>query len=417
MDQTPVTASPAPRPLFRPEAMAQPAFGEAFAFAVPRWRGVGLLAAALAALLALYGLFADFDRVAEVRGVVTPASGVSRVVAPQGGVVTAVLVREGAMVARGAPLLRIAAQGVLPSGEAARTRILATFGDQRRAAAAGAEADRAQRAAESRRLAEEEAGYAAAAASLGDQIALQRERIASNERRLANLDTLRGRGYVSEVTYQAQAEAVLSLRQQLAGLRQNEAEAGHNRRQSALRIAELAAGGRRAEEEAAIARAELERGTAGAQVAAEVTLAAPAAGRVAAMRASPGLVVAGSDELAAIVDPADRLEVRLFVPPALAGSLRVGQEVVLRYDAFPWQRHGVGRGIVTAIAGATASEARGTPTYRVAVRLRDGARLALRPDMTLSAGIVLERRSLLDWLLAPLRERWRQARARAGGAA
>jgi hypothetical protein len=28
--------------------------------------------------------------------------------------------------------------------------------------------------------------------------------------------------------------------------------------------------------------------------------------------------------------------------------------------------------------------------------------------MSLSASIVIERRSLLDWLLAPLRERWRE---------
>jgi membrane fusion protein len=91
-----------------------------------------------------------------------------------------------------------------------------------------------------------------------------------------------------------------------------------------------------------------------------------------------------------------------------------GQEVILRYDAFPYQRYGVGRGVITEIA-ATASPERpdAPPAYRVKVRLQGGEPFALRPDMTLSASITLERRSLLDWLFAPLRERWRESRRRA----
>ena len=49
------------------------------------------------------------------------------------------------------------------------------------------------------------------------------------------------------------------------------------------------------------------------------------------------------------------------------------------------------------------------PTYRVIASLErqeidvNGKPVALQPDMLLKADIILERRSLIDWLLSPLR--------------
>jgi membrane fusion protein len=363
------------------------------------------------ALVLLFALLADFDRVATVRGVVTPASGVSRLVAPQPGIVTAVLVRQGATLRRGEPMMRIASTALLPSGTAASAARLAAFGRQQQIAREdiGVEALRAD--AERARLRDQMAQLAASARSIEVQAALQRERIASNELRLRNLAPLRERGYVSGVAYQQQEETVLTLRQQLAELEQRRAGAGHELDQLRLRSAELDAQCRRVTLQSAATLAELERGAADAQTEAEIMLAAPVAGKVAALHVLPGRSVAAADELATMVQ-SDALEAILLVPSSAVGALRPGQKVVLRYDAFPYQRYGVGRGIVKEIA-ATVSPAAGdsaaTPTYSVRVALvRNGAPFALRPDMSLSASIVIERRTLLDWLLAPLRERWRE---------
>ncbi len=393
--------------------MAEPDLGEALAFSVPRWRALAWLALAAALLVLAFGIFAMFDRTATVRGLVVPASGVSRLTAPRAGIVTAVLARQGASVARGAPLVRIASADLLPSGAAARMQMLDTYRRQQLMARAGQDAERERREAERLRLSEQAAELAAVLGSLGTQRALQQERIDNNERRLRNLAPLRERGYVSDVTYQQQVEAVLALRQQLASLQQQEAQAGHGLQAARLRLGELAADGRRAELESGSSLLELERGAAAAQIEAEATLAAPIAGRLASLRAAPGMAVTASEELATLVRPGDRMEVLLFVPSASAGSVAPGQEVALRYDAFPYQRYGVGRGVVTEIA-ATASAERpdAPPTYRVKVRLLDDDRFVLRPDMTLSASITLERRSLLDWLFAPLREGWREGRHR-----
>ncbi|HYD38547.1 MAG TPA: HlyD family efflux transporter periplasmic adaptor subunit [Allosphingosinicella sp.] len=405
-----------PPPLFRPEAMRESEYGDALAFSVPRWRALALLAAGTLLPLLLFGLIADFDRVATVRGVVTPVAGVSRLVAPQPGIVTAVLVRQGAGLRRGEPMIRIASTALLPSGTAASAARLAAYGREQQIAREdiGVEARRAD--AERARLREQMAQLATTQRSLGAQAALQRERIASNELRLRNLAPLRERGYVSVVAYQQQEETVLTLRQQLAELEQRRAVAGHELGQLRLRSAELDAESRRATLRSAATLAELERGAADAQGDSEILLAAPVAGRVAALHVLPGRSVAAEEELATIVQ-SDALEATLLVPSSAVGALRPGQEVVIRFDAFPYQRYGVGRGVVKDIA-ATVSPGvgDGPPTYRVRVALeRNGAPFALRPEMSLSASIVIERRTLVDWLLAPLRERWRE-RIGGGGA-
>jgi len=394
--------------------MGEPELGESFAFSIPSWLTLGLLALGAMSLFLVFGTFADFDRVAHVRGTVAPASGVSRLTAPQAGIVTSVLVRQGELVTQGAPLVRIASADSLPSGAGAPAQVLETFRRQQQIARAGRVAERQRAEAERQRIAHQVAELSSGLRLLRAQVTLQQERIENNERRLRNLAPLRAKGYVSDVTYQEQEETILSLRQQLAALQQREAEARHGLQGARLRLAELAAEGRRGDFDAASSQLELERGAAGAQVDAEVTLAAPVAGRVTALQAAPGMAVAAGDELAAVVQSGDRMEALLFVPSSAAGSLRPGQEVALRYDAFPYQRHGVGRGVVTEVAATTSSEQpEAPPTYRVKVRLLDDNRFPLRPDMSLSAAIMLERRSLLDWLLAPLRAQWRESRHRA----
>lgn len=393
-------------PLFRPITAGEREFGEALAFATPHWRTLGWLALSAVLLLLGFGLAANFDDVATVRGVIVPESGVARMTASRPGIVTEVLIRQDEEVERGSPLIRIASADHLPDGAASSSRILETYRRQQLIAQAALAAEDERRAVERRRLAEQERELTSALDSAHIQSSLQLERIRRAEQRLGQLAPLAARGYVSTFSFQQQEETVLALRQEAADLRHREAAAAGALSAARLRMVELAAEGRQAQLQSRASRLELDRGAAGARAQAEATLVAPVAGRIAALRAIPGMSVAAADELATIVHAGDAMEVLLFVPPASAGALRPGQEVVLRFDAFPSQRHGVGHGVVTQIAATASVEQPGQPAaYRVKVRLLDGRDFALRPDMTLTAAIKVERRSLLDWLLAPLRRR------------
>ena len=85
------------------------------------------------------------------------------------------------------------------------------------------------------------------------------------------------------------------------------------------------------------------------------------------------------------------------------------------YDAFPYQHFGTYGGRILSVSETilAASDVVGPvtlsgPSYRAIVALErpdidaHGKRVALQPDMQLRADIILERRTLVQWILNPL---------------
>jgi len=111
------------------------------------------------------------------------------------------------------------------------------------------------------------------------------------------------------------------------------------------------------------------------------------------------------------------LRVLLDVGPSVIGFATPGTEVTLRFDAFPYERHGVVKGSVVhssastytaAIPGASNDESREVPTYLVEVEPDfSAAHVSIRPDwlkdgMTVRGSLRLERLSLMEWLFLPV---------------
>jgi membrane fusion protein len=105
------------------------------------------------------------------------------------------------------------------------------------------------------------------------------------------------------------------------------------------------------------------------------------------------------------------------VPSRAIGFVEQGSKVVLRYQAFPYQKFGQQYGRVTEISlsALTPSEV-GTlggrqvsePMYRVKVELEKqyvmayGKAQPIKPGMALDADIMLDRRRLIEWVLGPV---------------
>jgi multidrug resistance efflux pump len=109
------------------------------------------------------------------------------------------------------------------------------------------------------------------------------------------------------------------------------------REATAKRTWEEASRGSRSEEIAA-ARAELERQEALLgeleRRRAELTIVAPAAGRIEAFDLRPGDLVAANQPVATLLEPGE-LWVRVYVPETALGHVAVGQEVAVEVDSFP----------------------------------------------------------------------------------
>jgi len=110
------------------------------------------------------------------------------------------------------------------------------------------------------------------------------------------------------------------------------------------------------------------------------------------------------------------------VPSSAVGFIRPGQHVRLMYDAFPQQQFGAFSGEVDRVSDFVLmpSEVPQTfflreATFKVEIAIDtdsvafEAGSAPLRPGMLLAAEIILESRSLVDWLLEPIRLRRRDA--------
>ncbi len=110
-----------------------------------------------------------------------------------------------------------------------------------------------------------------------------------------------------------------------------------------------------------------------------------------------------------------RFHADLFVPTRAIGFIEPGQSVLLRYSAFPYQQFGIHEGTVEKVTQTILLPNEldvpvqlEEPVYRVSVVPKEqtitayGRELDLQAGMLLEASILLEGRSLGEWLLAPI---------------
>jgi hypothetical protein len=103
--------------------------------------------------------------------------------------------------------------------------------------------------------------------------------------------------------------------------------------------------------------AQLEQERAEAEARREIVVVAPHDGTVTAIHAVPGAKADTGTPLLSIVPLASRLEAHLYAPSRAIGFVRPGQRVLLRYQAFPYQRFGHYEGVVAAVSRAALSPA------------------------------------------------------------
>jgi membrane fusion protein len=144
---------------------------------------------------------------------------------------------------------------------------------------------------------------------------------------------------------------------------------------------------------------------------------APMAGVVTNIAVASGDSVAADAPIATVLPRGSGLRAQLLVPTRAAGFIAPGNSVVLRYDAFPFQRFGQYRGEVDAVSRTVWSPGERVgpmlarePVYRVDVKLdrqtvmAGGQEMPLRPGMTVSADILLEKRTVFEWVFEPVLE-------------
>lgn len=152
----------------------------------------------------------------------------------------------------------------------------------------------------------------------------------------------------------------------------------------------------------------------------QIAIAAPESGTVTTVIAEVGQAVDTSHPLASLVPANTHWQAYLFVPSAAVGFIHIGGRVLIRYEAFPYQKFGQYSATVVSVARTALSAAElamsGAPDiptanatfYRVTVALGSqfvtayGKPQPLQAGMTLQADVLQEHRRLYEWVLDPL---------------
>ena len=402
--------------LFRPEAAVEARTRVDGRVFVARPVGGAALCGLLVASVivgAIYLANTDYDRHETVPGRLEPANGVVWIRPREAGRLAVLDVGVGDDVRAGDVLARVDIDRRHPDGRMMAPAVRAAIEDELHDLEAGIAAESSRRDAGRRAIEAELRGARTALARTQERAALTQERLALAERRRAAVASLVEQGHVSRREYETVVEQGLALREQVAVVAEERAvRAGRIRQLEAQRLHAAFESETRhhtfRREESAI-RQRLLNAEAGRQLVVD----APLSGRVSAVLADPGDAVDPATPLIALYPADDELVARLYASPRAIGFVTPGEDVRLMLDAYPYQRFGTIPGVVRGVAettvapahlhaGVNLQEAVYPLTVEIAATNRPAA-FHLRPGMTLHADLVLERYSLLEWWLAPLR--------------
>lgn len=378
----------------------------------------------LACTLAL-GVFiatGSYARKERALGYLAPRLGVAAVLAPRPGTISTVHVREGQLVAPGDPLLTVTVEQSNERGGGTDTAVLANLREQKDRLGDLIGLERRRLAAEINRLSTDISGLANELLAFERDRAMQETRTGIARDQVEAIAELTRKGTVSQLEYTKRQDAHLAAQQAQVTIGRTIAEKQRElgQRRSALAQAPIESERQIRQLQAQILDLDTRIRQIDGQRAYLIT--APKAGRVSALQSWTGKAADTSRPQMSIVPEGDVLSAEILVPARAIGFVAPGQGVNISYASFPARQFGFARGRVASVSytllkpdesvGPVSTRA---PGYRVTVELDRqtivayGREIPLQADLQLDADIILERRSLVDWMLDPLRAAWRRA--------
>jgi len=412
-------ATPDKLPLFRQEVLqAQQSQWLGTVLLAPRlsFRFFTLFAALAAAGLLGLLFFTEYTAKARINGWLVPDQGVVRVVAPQGGLVIELAVHEGETVEAGAVLARVSTELRSEGLEATRAMVVDRLRQRRGSLVTERQRRQRLQAAELSARQDRLATLQTELDQLARELGLQRQRLALAERTLTRTTDLARRELAPVTRLDAAQEDQLDQALRLEGLARSRTVLDRQRLDLVAELERLPL-----EHETLLAGidreiASLDQELAEAEARREVVVTAPVAGVVTGIQAELGSTVSLTAPLMSIVPEGAALEAQMFAPGRAIGFVRPGQPVLLRYQAYPYQKFGFYRGTVRSIsraavnpadfpqnlAGLTSLYGQNEPVYRLEVELEKQTVTAYGEELPLEADVLLETRRLVEWVLDPL---------------
>ncbi|MGK5043457.1 HlyD family secretion protein [Janthinobacterium sp. GB1R12] len=432
-------------PLFRSEVVAssnQQCLG-AIRLAQPlsSWLIAGF-SIMIAGALIVFVVMGSVTKKARTAGILVPDTGSLGIHAPNEGILIRSLVREGERVFAGQTLFELSTERQSSSGE-----LTVLIAQQLASRQQSLDAEQRVRIAQHDdkraeivvRLKNQETEML----QLAQEIELAERRYSLSQESLKKYETLQANGYVSPAQTQQKQEDLIDLGVRVSSLTRTRLQLQANRLNLEAELAALSNTLSTDLAQLQRAQAVLKQEVAENSNRKASLITAPQPGTITTITYQPGQAVNAGQALATLIPQATSLasgpslqqqgpalEVHLYAPSRTAGFVAIGQLVQIRYQAYPYQKFGLQRGIVTDvsktpfapaelpqniastilsnaqqnIAGFNGNEA----LYRIKVKLERqtidayGQVQALKPGMTLEADVIQDKRKIWEWIAEPL---------------
>ncbi len=376
------------------------------------------LAVLAASTIVLFVTLGTYTRRSTVTGQLVPTQGLATVVAPASGVVTRMEVPEGGQVAAGGTLALVTVPRATQGSGDTLAALEQRLQQRQDGLLATQQAQHAQLQAQAQGIASQLANAQRELAQVEAEVVTRQRQIRIASETLERLRRLEGGQFVSVLQIKQQEALVLDYTGQMQALQRQ--AIGTRRLMAQLQQAQRELPSQLRASDAGYQRdlAQLEQERVQTQASGALLVKAPASGVVATQIVKPGQAVQAGQPLLSLLPGDGKLEAELLVPSRAIGFIAPGDTVLLRYQAFPYQKFGHQRGQVARISRSALSSGelgalignaqQGEPHYRITVALAQqtitayGKSELLKPGMLLDADVMGERRRLIEWIFEPL---------------
>jgi membrane fusion protein len=383
------------------------------------WANIGFLFSVSVVFLAIFLLSANFSRREKAVGFLVADPQIIRINIPKAGRVQRIAVVEGQSVKKGDVLITIDPDPILVNGKPAAQAELDNITASEQEIQGRIQSISRQRDAKQRELSLRIAAVRDQIIAIRDGIELQKRTTDLVEDQLRVGTRLANSGALNTLELQRRETSLqdtkLNSQNLLYTLHQNEAllaELMGQQEQTPIevdmKISDL---------KQAMVGLQQRRAEAEARMAFQVT--APLDGTIDTLLIALGQTVDASATVVSLLPESSVLQAELYVPSKAIVFVVPDKRVRIAYDAFPYARYGFAEGKVHSVSQTILRPdeihkpvSPAEPSFRVTVtldrqKMKSGEKdVLLRPGLTLTADIILDRQSLAQWILHSINELW-----------
>lgn len=362
-----------------------------------------------------YLLLGEYHRKEVVSGYLRPTTGLSKVYPVVAGRIDEIFVKEGQLVKKGQLLARIRMEKHLSSGEEVSESIIRDLLLQKELVLKNIASQEKLFVVNKSKSSSQIHNTEAQLLQAKNQRSLLNERLVLSQSKLDDTLGLITKGFVSEREYQELQDRHLTMKQQTEDIQAQVLTQIEQLSQLNFQVQQLPL---QYEETIGLLQSKLaglsqQISQTDAQRGLDVR--SNRSGKITNLLLKPGMMTQVNRPLMTILPEGATLEAVLFVPTRAYGFVRSGQKTRIRYQAFPYQRFGIYLGEIVEVSQSVILPNETTlpvtfqePVYQVVVTLNEqgakayGTEVPLQSGMLLEADIMVDKRTLFEWLFEPI---------------